>query len=57
VLKPLTVHQRLVDSEVLEAIETLDEAVQSLSLAQTQALRRLDRLEAQLRELRRDHRE
>lgn len=57
VLKPVTVHQRLVGGELVEAIEALDAKLQSLSVGQIQMLRRLDRLEAELRELRTDERE
>lgn len=50
-LKPVTVHQRLVGNELLKSIEALDANVQSLALAQSETLRRLERLEAELREL------
>ncbi|HWF74033.1 MAG TPA: glycosyltransferase [Solirubrobacteraceae bacterium] len=52
VLKPVTVHQRQVGGELLGAIEALDAKVQSLSLAHREALRHIDRLEAELRALR-----
>jgi glycosyltransferase involved in cell wall biosynthesis len=51
-LKPVTVHQRMVGSELLTAIAALEARVQSLSLAQRGAARRIERLEADLRKLR-----
>ena len=49
VLKPLTVHERLVDGELLKAIEKLDANVQALSVAHAEALRRIADLEERLR--------
>jgi glycosyltransferase involved in cell wall biosynthesis len=50
-LKPVTVHERLVDSELLKSIEKLDANFQALSVSHAAALRRIQELQAQLREL------
>jgi glycosyltransferase involved in cell wall biosynthesis len=51
VLKPIVVHERLVDLELLKAIENLDANLQSLSNAHTAALRRIEELEGDIRRL------
>jgi glycosyltransferase involved in cell wall biosynthesis len=51
-LKPVTVHERLVTGELLKAIEKVDANVQSLALSQAAAMRRIEELQAELRELR-----
>jgi glycosyltransferase involved in cell wall biosynthesis len=50
-LKPVTMHQRLVGDELVKAIESLDATLQSLSVAQHDAVRRVEQLEAELRQL------
>ena len=52
-LKPLAVHERMIDSELLRAIEKLDGNLQSLALAHSAALRQIEELQAELLELRR----
>ena len=44
-LKPLAVHERMVDSELLKAIEKLDANLQSLAAAHGAALRQIDEME------------
>jgi glycosyltransferase involved in cell wall biosynthesis len=50
-LKPVTVHQRMVDGELLKAIEKVDGDLQSLALAHASALRRIEELEAEVQRL------
>lgn len=50
-LKPLVVHERLVDRELLKAIEQVDANLQSLSTAHTAALRRIEELQGEVRRL------
>jgi glycosyltransferase involved in cell wall biosynthesis len=50
-LKPVTVHQRLVDDELVRAIEAVDASVNSLMVSQAIALRRIEHLQAELRRL------
>jgi glycosyltransferase involved in cell wall biosynthesis len=50
VLKPLSVHERLIDSELLDAIEKLDVNIQGIAAAQRAAARRISELEDALRE-------
>jgi hypothetical protein len=52
VLKPVTVHQRLVDGELLKAVEAVDASVQALALSHAAALRRIEELSAEVRRLR-----
>ena len=52
VLKPVTVHERMVADELLKAIETVDANVQSLAASHEAALRRIEELKAELSELR-----
>jgi hypothetical protein len=51
-LKPLAVHERRIDTELLKAIQKLDANVRSLSLSNTKALRRIEALHGELLELR-----
>ena len=51
-LKPFTAHQRMVDGELLRAIESVDASVESLAVSHAAALRRIEELRAELRELR-----
>ncbi len=51
-LKPLAVHERLIDSELLRAIEKLDGNLQSLTVAHSAALRQIDEMDRQLQDLR-----
>ncbi len=51
-MKPFTAHQRMVDGELLRAIESIDASVESLAQSQAAALRRIEQLGAELRELR-----
>ncbi|MCW3064693.1 MAG: hypothetical protein JWN32_1865, partial [Solirubrobacterales bacterium] len=51
VLKPVTVHQRLVDGELLKGLEAVDASVQALALSHAAALRRIEELSAELRRL------
>ena len=53
VMKPVTVHERMVDGELLRAIEKLDANLQSLELSHSAALRRIEELQAEVLELRR----
>jgi hypothetical protein len=52
VLKPVTVHERLVDNELLAAIRKLDANLRELSTAHTAALRQIDDLRREVSELR-----
>ena len=54
-LKPLAVHERMVDGELLKAIETVDANVRSLALANAAALQRVGELENELAQLRAEH--
>jgi hypothetical protein len=54
VLKPVTVHERLVAGELLTAIEKLDANLDSLTQAHAVALRRIDELRAEVRDLQSD---
>ena len=51
-LKPLAVHERMIDSELLSAIEKLDGNLQSLAVAHSAALRQIDEMDRQLQQLR-----
>jgi hypothetical protein len=51
-LKPVTVHERMVTGELLKAIETVDANVQSLALEHAAALREIEELKAELKRLR-----
>jgi glycosyltransferase involved in cell wall biosynthesis len=51
-LKPVTVHERIVTRELLNAIETVDANVQSLALEHEAALREIEVLKAELKRLR-----
>ena len=51
-LKPLAIHERLIDSELLRAIEKLDGNLQSLTVAHSAALRQIDEMDRQLQDLR-----
>jgi glycosyltransferase involved in cell wall biosynthesis len=51
-VKPVSVHERLVTGELLKAIETMDANMESLVLSQTVARRRIEELETEVRELR-----
>jgi hypothetical protein len=51
-LKPLAVHERMIDSELLRAIEKLDGNLQSLTVAHRAALRQIDEMDRQLQQLR-----
>lgn len=51
-LKPVTVHQRLVDGELLKGIEAVDGSVQALAISHAAALRQIDELRAELESLR-----
>ncbi len=53
VMRPLTAHERIVDGELLRAIEKLDANLQSLELSHSAALRRIEELQAEVLELRR----
>jgi glycosyltransferase involved in cell wall biosynthesis len=53
-LRPITVHERLVAGELLRAIETVDANLQSLVVSHDAALRRIEELKTELRELRHD---
>jgi hypothetical protein len=53
VMKPVTVHERMVDGELLRAIEKLDANLQSLELSHAAAVRRIEELQAEVLELRR----
>lgn len=53
-LKPITVHQSLVDAELLKAIQAIDARVQSLAEDHARALRTIAQLEAELRQRRRE---
>jgi hypothetical protein len=46
------VHERVVGGELLKAIETVDANMRSLSASHELALRRIEELKAELRELR-----
>jgi glycosyltransferase involved in cell wall biosynthesis len=48
-LKPLTVHERTVDGELLKAIDKLDANMQALSVAHAEAIHRIAELEEELR--------
>jgi glycosyltransferase involved in cell wall biosynthesis len=52
VVKPVTVHQRLVDAELLKAVQAVDASVQALAFSHAAALRRIEELSAELAELR-----
>jgi glycosyltransferase involved in cell wall biosynthesis len=54
VLKPLAVHERMVDSELLRAIEKLDANLRELSQSHAAALRRIEELEGELGPARED---
>ena len=51
-LKPVVVHERLVDRELLKAIEKVDANLQSLALSHATALRRIEELQDEVRQLR-----
>jgi glycosyltransferase involved in cell wall biosynthesis len=53
-LKPVVVHESLVDRELLKAIEKVDANLQSLSLSHAAALRRIEELQGEVRRLRGD---
>lgn len=50
-LKPITVHQRLIDGELLKGLEGVDASVQALALSHAAALRRIEELSAEVRRL------
>ncbi len=50
-LKPVTVHERLVDGGLLKAIERLDANVRSLAQSQDAAFRRIEELQGNVQEL------
>jgi glycosyltransferase involved in cell wall biosynthesis len=47
-LKPVTVHERMVDAELLKAVEKLDANLRSLALSHESALQRIDELQGEL---------
>ena len=47
-MKPVTVHERMVDGELLRAIEKIDANLQSLELSHAAALRRIEELQAEV---------
>ena len=51
-MKPVTVHQRLVDGELLKGIEAVDGSVQALAISHAAALRQIDELRAEIERLR-----
>ena len=51
-MKPVTVHQRLVDGELLKGIEAIDGSVQALAISHAAALRQIDELRAEIERLR-----
>ena len=51
-LRPVTVHQRLVDGELLKGIQAVDGSVQALAISHAAALRQIDELRAELETLR-----
>ncbi len=51
-LKPITVHERMVDGELLKAIEKTNANLQALTLSHADALKRIAELQDELRELR-----
>jgi glycosyltransferase involved in cell wall biosynthesis len=53
-LKPVTVHERLVDSGLLQAVERLDANLRSLGAAHDAGLRRIDELRDEVARLRRE---
>lgn len=50
-LKPVTIHEQIVDGELLKAIVSLDANVQSLAINHAAALRRIEELQGELRDL------